>query len=101
MSGEHIFRVEIRVSSESKHRLPVQGGCRWSHNGGIARPEEGCRTVAGRPVQNFHDIWLCMVEANCEVSGAPHSTTSAFMRPTAIPKNGKPTVRKPAICINT
>lgn len=85
--GEHISRVEIHVSSENKHRLPVQRECRWSHNSGITRREEGCLTVAGRPVQNFHDIWLCMVEANCDVSGAPHHVTSALIRPTTVRPN--------------
>lgn len=63
-------RVEITVSDRLKHRLPVHPSCLWSHTHGIPGEEEGCKTVGGRPVENYPDLWSCMQESPCDVTGA-------------------------------
>lgn len=70
MLGKRALRVQIRVSSKDKHKLPVHATCKWYHNNGIAKYYEGCWSVGDRPVETFDDIRLCMVEANCDIYGA-------------------------------
>lgn len=97
--GEYVSRVEIRVSSESKHRLPVTNVCRWYHSQSIAMNQEGCWSVGGRPVEKYNDIRLCMAEANCEISGTLDHGTATSTQQRFPSMYGAPSVfhRLPAI----
>lgn len=69
------FRVEIVLTKNKKHTLPVEAGCAYSHSGGmdLGRPGELIEKVActfedGSKVQNTDDLWRCMHSANCEIN---------------------------------
>lgn len=62
-------RVEIRVTDYQKHTLPVDSTCKWQHSHGIALRGVECFSADGKPAENFNDIWLCMEEEECEVTG--------------------------------
>lgn len=63
-------RVEIRVTDENKHSLPVDPLCPWQHPSGLAKREVGCSSADGSPLKNYFDIWLCMEQAACTINGA-------------------------------
>lgn len=62
-------RVKISVTTTRKHKLPVDVSCRWSHPPGIVHGVPACRTLDGAPVASYADLWTCMQEAACEISG--------------------------------
>ena len=64
-----LARVEIRITFQNKHKLPVGSPCRYNHVGTIAVKGGGCLTVDGRAVENVDDIELCMEEADCTIEG--------------------------------
>lgn len=68
-------RVEIYVTDESKHTMPVPKTCAWQHPQGLARHEIGCISADGGVAESFFDIWLCMKQAACEITGASHYKT--------------------------
>lgn len=72
-------RVEIRVTDEQKHTLPVDARCNWQHSHGIALKGVECLSADGKPVEGFNDIWLCMKEAECEITGVYYCDTSGPM----------------------
>lgn len=59
----------ISLSQSRKHELPVLSSCRWWHTNTIPGLAQGCKTVNGRPVQNYADLWSCMQESPCEITG--------------------------------
>ena len=65
-----ICSVEISVTDDSKHSLPVDWKCPWQHPAGLAKHEVGCSSADGGAVKNYLDIWLCMEQAACKVKGA-------------------------------
>ena len=62
-------RVEIIISYNNKHRLPVESGCRYQHSDTISLEDEGCLSVNGTPVENYYGIERCVEEADCTIEG--------------------------------
>lgn len=60
------------MTDEQKHTLPVNARCKWQHSHGIALRGVGCLSADGNPADSFNDIWLCMEEAECEITGVPY-----------------------------
>lgn len=63
-------RVEISITDENKHSLPVDRKCPWQHPLGLAKREIDCVSADGGPLKSYFDIWLCMEEAACPLKGA-------------------------------
>ena len=68
-------RVEISVTDEHKHTLPVDRKCVWQHPEGLAKHEVGCFSADGGAAKSYFDIWLCMEQAACTINGALHEQT--------------------------
>lgn len=70
--------MTIVLSKVLKHTLPVRGAsCAFSHRRGIdlaPAPADGvsdktaCKFADGTRVKTHHDLWLCMHEANCDIT---------------------------------
>ncbi|CAM9579189.1 unnamed protein product [Scytosiphon promiscuus] len=65
---DSVNMVNISVTTARKHRLPVDGSCRWSHPIGIVHGVSACRKAGGAAVTSYADLWACMQEASCKVS---------------------------------
>lgn len=69
-------RVEISITDEDKHSLPVNRTCVWHHPQGLAKHELGCFSADGGAAKSYFDLWLCMVQAACTINGVFHEQTS-------------------------
>ena len=69
------FRVTIVLTKQSKHTLPVDPSCAYSHKGGMDLAgvdryigKTACNFADGSKVENRDDLWFCMHRANCAIN---------------------------------
>lgn len=65
-----IDRVTITIVNFSKHTLPVDAGCNWSHGGGIASARDKTCTprLGGERPKNKDELWKCVEESACRIN---------------------------------